>query len=161
VVRLALIVPPLIALMTCQPLLAAEGCPYLTDAEVEEVTGRELSLFKLTSLPLPDGAGTVCDSSIVRVLVLPGPDAGSRWEGMLTAAGRADEKRFSRPEVGEGAYALHLEPRAESESPTAVVVVTTDSYTLAVSVRAAEGRAAAAAEPEAIELLRFAEPRIQ
>ena len=42
-----------------QPLQAEEGCPFLSNAEVEELTGRKLELFKLTSMTLPDGAGTL------------------------------------------------------------------------------------------------------
>jgi hypothetical protein len=118
-------------------------------------------LFKLTSLPLPEDAGTICDSSIARVIVLRGAEGDSRWESMLAAAGRAEEERRPLPDLGHGAYALHLDPRAENEYPTAVVVVTTDSHTLAVSVRAAEGSAAAAAESEAIALLKLAAPRVE
>jgi hypothetical protein len=143
----------------CQPLLSAEGCPYLTDAEVEQVTGRQM-LFELTSLPLPDGPGTICDSGIARVIFLPGGDALSRWDGLMKGAGRAEEARFPLPDL-DGAYALHLEPRAENEYPTAIVVVSTDAYLLAVSVRAGEGEAAATAQRGAIELTKLAQQRVR
>lgn len=66
---------------------AAEGCPFLSDAEVEEVTGREL-LLDLTSMALPDRSGTICDSSTVRVILLPGNDSAARWDGMMKGGGR-------------------------------------------------------------------------
>jgi hypothetical protein len=39
------------ALFSSSPLFASDACSYLTNEEVERITGREL-LFKLTSMPL-------------------------------------------------------------------------------------------------------------
>src|SRR5687767_12405480 len=103
-VRFAVIAALLIWSLAPQPLLAAEDCPYLTNAEVEEVTERELTLFKLTSMPLPDGAGTLCDSSIVRVIFLPGENSASRLDEMMKGAGRDQEQRFPIADLGEEAY---------------------------------------------------------
>jgi hypothetical protein len=160
-VRLTAITLLLVGSFAAQPLLAAEDCPYLTNTEVEEVTERELLLFKLTSMPLPEGAGTLCDSSIVRVIFLPGENSGSRLDEMMKGAGRDQEQRFPVPDLGETAYALHLEPRVETEYPTALVVVTSLSYTLGISVRAKDGEAAATAEPQALELAKLAIARIE
>ena len=71
-----------------QPLQAEEGCPFLSNAEVEELTGRKLELFKLTSMTLPDGAGTLCDSEIARVVVLFGENSASRLDDMMKEFGR-------------------------------------------------------------------------
>jgi hypothetical protein len=159
--RLVAIIAVAVSFVASQPLLAADGCPYLTDAEVEAVTERELLLFKLTSMPLPDGAGTVCDSSIVRVIFLQGENSASRLNDILKSAGRDQDQRLPIADLGEEAYAIHLEPRADNEYPTALVIVTSASYTLGISVRAKDGEAAATAEPQALELAKLAIPRIQ
>jgi hypothetical protein len=158
--RLAAIASLVVLSLAPQPLVAAEDCPYLTNAEVEQVAGREL-LFTFTAMSLPDGPGTLCDSSIVRVIFLPGGDTGSRWDALMKGAGRGDEQRFPVAGLGDGVYALHLDSRAENEYPTALVVVPSGSYLLAVSVRAEDGEAAATAEPLAIELIKLAIPRIK
>jgi hypothetical protein len=158
--RLVVITALLIWSFASQPLLAADGCPYLTNAEVEAVTERELELFKLSSMPLPDGAGTACDSSIVRVIVLVGENAVRQLDDMMKSVGRDQEEHFPVADLGEAAYALHLEPRNENEYPTALVVVTSASYTLGVSVRAKDGEAAATAVPQAVELAKLALTRV-
>jgi hypothetical protein len=157
-VRLTAIIALTVWSLLSQPLLAAEECPYLTNAEVEAETGSEL-LFKFSAMPLPDGPGTACDSSVVRVIFIPGENAASRWDVMMQGAGRAEEERFPITELGEGAYALRLEPRADNEYPTALVVVPLGTDLLGVSVRAEDGEAAAAAEPHAIALMKLAIPR--
>jgi hypothetical protein len=134
---------------------AAEGCPFLTNADVEEVTAREL-LFELTSAPMPDGPGNFCDSGIVRVMLLTGDEAGTRWDGFLKGARRDKEQRFPVGDLGGDAYALRLDPRTDNEYPTALIVVTSASYLLAVSVRAENGEAAATVEPQALELTKRA-----
>jgi hypothetical protein len=156
--RITSIAAALVCSVVPTSVLAAEGCPFLSDAEVEEVTGQEL-LFQFTEAPLPDGPGTLCDSSIVRVILLPGENSAGRWDGFMKGAGRDQEQRFPVPGFGD-AYALHLDPRADNEYPTALVVVTSDSYTLAVSVRAKDGEAAASAELQALELTKRAIQRV-
>jgi hypothetical protein len=157
--RLASVVVALSCIAAPSLALADEGCPFLTDAEVEDVTGEDL-LFELRSAALPDGPGTLCDSDIVRVILLPGEDGAARWDGFMKGAGRDLDQRFPIAGLGEDAYALHLDPRADNEYPTALVIVTSAAYTLAVSVRAKNGDAAVTAEPHAIELTKLAIPRI-
>ena len=53
------------------------GCPYLTDAEVALV-GASQSPFTLETEPLPDGAGKLCHSGSLMVIVLQGDDSESR-----------------------------------------------------------------------------------
>ncbi len=140
--------------------LAAEGCPFLTNADIEEVTERQL-LFELTTAELTDGPGTMCDSDIVRVILLRGEDAATRWDGYMRGAGRDEERRIPVTGLGDDTYALHLDPRAESEYATALMVVTSASYILAVSVRAKDGEVAASAESQALKLTKRAISKVQ
>jgi hypothetical protein len=71
-----------LALLGSTPAFASDACSYVTNEDVERVTGRKL-LFQLTSMPLPDGAGTLCDSNIVRVIVLSGENSEQVWEKMI------------------------------------------------------------------------------
>lgn len=149
-----------ILLSASQPVLAEEPCPFLSNAELEEITGRKL-LFKLTSMPLPDGAGTLCDSNVARVIVLSGDNSEGRWEDMMRGFGREPEERIPVPELGEKAYVVHLDPRKDNEYPTALIVVTSGSHTAAISVRAKEGEPAKSAQAQAIELAKIAISRLQ
>lgn len=143
-----------LALFSSTPLFASDACSYLTNEEVERVTGREL-LFKLTSVPLPNGAGTVCDSNIVRVIVLAGENSEQALKKMIKDFGREGEERFPVSDLGDRAYALHLKPRTEHERPTALVAVTSGVTTAAISVRAEEGQLAESAQPAAVELAKI------
>jgi hypothetical protein len=141
------------------PAVAEEGCPFLSDAEVEELTGRK-QFLKLNAMQMPDGSGIVCESPIVTVLVLLGEDSESRWEELLQGAGRAETPRLPVEGLGDNAYALHFEPRTEYEYPTAAVVVTSESFTLGVSVEAEEGKAAETVHAQAVELAGIALSRV-
>ena len=140
-----------LALLGSTPVFASDACSYVTNEDVEHVTGRKL-LFQLTSMPLSDGAGTLCDSNIVRVIVLSGENSEQVWEKMIKDVGREAEERSPVSSLGEHAYVLHLAPRNEREYPTALVVVTSGTNTAAISVRAKEGQSAESAQSAAVEL---------
>ena len=144
------------------PLLAEEepGCPFLSNVEVEKITERKL-LFKLKAMPLPENAGTVCDSEIARVIILSGNNSETRWENMMREFGRENDERMPVTGLGDKAYAIHLEPRKENEYATALVVVLSESYTAAVSVRAKEGDGAESVLPQAIALAKIAISRVR
>ena len=140
-------------------LMAADECAFLTNEEIEKITGREL-LFKLRSMPLPDG-GVVCDSNIARVVVLSGENSEGRLADMMKGAGREQTEQVPLTGLGQSAYALNLDPRAENEYATALVVATSGQYTAAVSIRAKPGEPAASAQPQAIELAKIVVSRLQ
>jgi hypothetical protein len=135
-------------------VLAGESCPFLTNDDVERVTGRKL-LFELTSMQLPGGEGTLCDSDIARVVVFSGENSEKLWENMLEQSGRGSRERIPVSDFNDKAYALDLEPRNEHEYPTALIVVTQGPHTAAVSVRAVEGKPANSAQQQAIELTKM------
>jgi hypothetical protein len=143
-----------LALLSPTPVFAGDGCSYLTNEEVEQVLGRKL-LFHLTSTPLPDGAGTMCDSNIVRVVVLTGANSSAALDRMIKDFGRAGEERNPLAELGDQAFALHLEPRKENDRPTALVAVSAKAATAAISVRAEDGQSAASAQPQAVALAKI------
>jgi hypothetical protein len=143
-----------LALLGSTPVFASDACSYVANEDVERVTGRKL-LFQLTSMPLPDGAGTLCDSNIVRVIVLSGENSEQVWEKMIKDAGREAEEPSSVSSLGDHAYVLHLAPRNEREYPTALVVATSGTNTVAISVRAKEGQSAESAQPAAVELAKI------
>jgi len=142
------------------PVFAGKSCPFLANEDVERVTGRKL-LFELTSISLPGGAGTLCDSDIARVVVFSGEDSEKLWENMLEQSGRGALDRIPVSEFGDNAYALHLEPRSEHEYPTALIVVNRGQHTAVVSVRAVEGESAKSAQPQAIELTKVVMAKLE
>jgi hypothetical protein len=75
-------------------VLAGESCPFLTNDDVERVTGRKL-LFELTSMQLPGGEGTLCDSDIARVVVFSGENSEREYVGTVWP-------RFSGEDPGFG-----------------------------------------------------------
>jgi hypothetical protein len=118
---------------------AAEGCPYLTDEDVETATGEKLDLFKLEALPLPDGKGMVCESPVAGVIVLSGPDSAQRFLAMAEQNGRTLGDGVPVLELGADARAVFLEPRNENERPTSLVIVNAEDSTAVVSVKAPTG----------------------
>jgi hypothetical protein len=97
----------------------------------------------------------VCDSNIVRVIVLTGDNSEQVLEKMIKDFDREGEERIPISDLGEHAYALHLEARTEHELPTVLVAVTSGTTTAAISVRAKEGQSAESAEPEAVALAKI------
>ena len=141
------------------PVLAGDFCPFLSDEDVERVTGRK-QLFQLTSMPLPDEAGPLLDSGIARCIVFSGENSERLWENMFQQSGRTNLDRIPILDFGDKSYALHLEPRNEHEYPTALIVVTRGPDTAVISVRAMEGEPANAAQPQAIELAKLVMARL-
>ena len=137
-----------------------EGCSFLTNAEIERITERKL-LFKLTSMPLPNGIATVCDSDIVRVVVFSGENSEKHWEDMLKGFGREGQERIAISGLGDKAYALHLKPRTEHEYPTAITAVTIGAQLAVLSVRAKKGEPAESAQPQATELTKIVLGRLK
>lgn len=137
-----------------------EGCSFLTNAEVEKITEDKL-LFKLRSMPLPNGIGTVCDSDSVRLVVFSGENPEEHWEDMLKGFGREGEERIPISGLGDEAYGLYLEPRKESEHPTAVIAVTSGSQLAIVSVQAKDGEPAESMQPQATELAKIVLSRLK
>jgi hypothetical protein len=80
---------------------------------------------------------------------------------MMKGAGREQTERVPLTGVGQSAYALNLDPRAENEYATTLVVATSGQYTAAVSVRATPGEPAESAQPQAIELAKIVVSRLQ
>lgn len=146
----------LVLALDATPVLAADGCPFLTDDELAKVEGRGEILFKLEHQLLPDGVGTLCATAGVHVIYFPGPDSEKYFDKLLKESLREGEERVSLPELGKRAYALFLEPRdGKDEVPTTLIVVTSEQGTAGVSVKAEYGEPAQAAKPRAVELIRI------
>lgn len=138
------------------PTMAGESdCPYLTNTDVEVVTGRKLEFFKMRGTPLPDDSGMICDSELVYILVLNGEGSVEKFEEMLKNTGRGLEQRTPVEGVADGAYTMTLEPRQESERLTAMVVAHVASHLAAVSVRVESGKSSDVSQAEAIELAKI------
>ncbi len=135
--------------------LADDGCPYLTNEEVEKATGHKLDRFKLELMPFPDGKGVACESPAGGMIFLSGPDAEERFAALVESQGRSLDGKVPVAELGERAYALHLEPRTEFEKPTVLVVVNSDQGTAAVSIKGVAGVDLKTLEPQAIELAKI------
>jgi hypothetical protein len=101
-------------------------------------------------MSLAGGAGALCDSDVVWVIVFSGENSKALWEELIKNSGRGEEERHPVSDLGDQAYALYPKPRNENEYPTAIIVVTIGQHTAAVSVRAQQNRPAESVQPQAV-----------
>jgi hypothetical protein len=124
---------PAVMAQGASKLTPANICGLLSKAQVEKETGIKLQTDP-EGMPLAFG-GATCDydGNKAQVIFFPGPNAETKWEGMMKEFKQDISKRQPVPGLGSSAYAVLPPPKHQYERLAAMVVVKTGADVVIVS----------------------------
>jgi hypothetical protein len=132
------------------PAGQVQACSLITRADIKKATGNDPYVD-----PEPAGqGGWICNVGTGELKVYSGPKSWDAWESTLKGFKKDKEPRTPAPGFGDRAYFLYPKPDNKYQGNVAVLVAQSGTYTLALSLDAAEGEPGESMRPALESLMK-------